>query len=87
MSSRSQTETTRYEIVIDARLGARTARLFDGFELAELPDGRTIVVGTVADQAALHGLLNRIRDLGLPLVSVRPAPEHAPLPTREGGLR
>jgi hypothetical protein len=44
---------------------------FEGLELRGEPGGVTVLAGPVADQAALHGLLARVRDLGLPLLSVR----------------
>ena len=60
----------RYEIRVKGHLDARWAAWFDGLTLTHGCDGTTIICGPVADQAALHGLLQRIRDLGLPLVSV-----------------
>ena len=62
-----------YEIRVKGHLGRRWAAWFDGLELTHDPDGTTVIRGHVADQAALHGLLHRMRDLGLPLVSVLPA--------------
>lgn len=60
----------RYEIRLSGRLDARRSASFDGMTLTCDPDGTTVLVGPVPDQAALHGLLARVRDLGLPLVSV-----------------
>jgi len=60
----------RYEIRVKGRLNARWAGWFDGLTLTHDSDGTTIIHGPVADQAALHGLLQKIRDLGLPLISV-----------------
>ena len=60
----------RYEIRVEGRLDARWAAWFDGLALTHGSDGTTLVHGPVADQAALHGLLQKIRDLGLPLISV-----------------
>ena len=60
----------RYEIRIAGRLAPRWAAWFDGLTLTTAGDGTTLLAGRVADQAALHGVLARIRDLGLPLVSV-----------------
>ena len=60
----------RYEIRLRGRLDSRWAAWFDGLSLSNESDGTTIIGGPVADQAALHGLLQKVRDLGLPLVSV-----------------
>jgi hypothetical protein len=62
---------SRYEIVLRTRLGTRSARLFEEFEQHEIPGDGVMLRGRVADQAALHGVLGRIRDLGLSLVAVR----------------
>lgn len=59
-----------YEIRVQGRLGARWAERFDGMTLADGPDGSTLIAGQVVDQAALHGLLRTLGDLGLPLLSV-----------------
>jgi hypothetical protein len=59
-----------YEIRVQGRLDPRWATWFDGFALAAEPDGTTVISGSVVDQAALHGLLQSLRDLGMPLVSV-----------------
>lgn len=59
-----------YEIRVQGRLEPRWASWFDGFALSPDADGTTVISGTVIDQAALHGLLQSLRDLGLPLVSV-----------------
>ena len=59
-----------YEIRLEGRLGPRWAPWFDGMSLTAADDGTTVLSGPVADQAALHGVLTRIRDLGLALVSV-----------------
>jgi hypothetical protein len=59
-----------YEVRVRGHLDGRWAAWFDGLELTHDDDGTTVVRGRVADQAALHGLLHRLRDLGLPLVSV-----------------
>ena len=61
----------RYEIRIEGHLDTRWATWFDGLTLTQDGDGTTVIRGPIADQAALHGLLQRVRDLGLPLVSVR----------------
>ena len=59
-----------YEIRLKGHLDARWAAWFDGLAIAHGSDGTTVIGGPVADQAALHGLLQKVRDLGLPLVSV-----------------
>lgn len=60
-----------YEIVVGKRLGSRSARTFEGFELIEIPGDGMLLRGVVEDQAALHGVLAQIRDLGIPLLAVR----------------
>jgi hypothetical protein len=63
-------EAGQYEIRILGRLDDRWVAWFDGMDLTVENDGTTLIRGEVADQAALHGLLHRVRDTGLPLVSV-----------------
>lgn len=63
-------EAGRYEIRLRGRLDAHWTAWFDGSSVSYEHDGTTLISGPVADQAALHGLLQRVRDLGLPLVSV-----------------
>ena len=60
----------RYEIRLAGQLDSRWAEWFDGLQLSHESGQITVLSGEVADQAALHGLLQRVRDLGLPLVSV-----------------
>ena len=74
----------RYEIRVKGHLDTRWAAWFDGLTIAHGGDGTTIIEGPVADQAALHGLLQKIRDLGLPLISVNhAAPGHPPASAAE----
>jgi hypothetical protein len=74
----------RYEIRLKGHLDSRWAAWFDGLSLTNENDGTTIICGPVADQAALHGLLQKIRDLGLPLISVNHlTPGHPPPPAAE----
>jgi len=63
-------ESGWYEIRVQGSLEARWGSWFDGLSLATDSDGTTILRGPVIDQAALHGLLQKVRDLGLPLLSV-----------------
>lgn len=63
-----------YEITVAGRLPADWLDWFDGFEETRntTPDGTvTVLTGPIVDQAALHGVLARLRDLALPLISVR----------------
>jgi hypothetical protein len=62
--------TPRYEIRLRGRLPARWAAWFDGMTLTTTDDGTTVLTGPVIDQAALHGVLQKVRDLGLPLISL-----------------
>jgi hypothetical protein len=74
----------QYEIRLKGHLDARWAAWFDGLAIAHGSDGTTIVHGPVADQAALYGLLQKTRDLGLPLLSVNYVEAgHPPTPTIE----
>jgi hypothetical protein len=76
-------DTGCYEIRLAGHLDQRWAEWFDGLTLTHQSDGATVLHGPVVDQAALHGLLQRVRDLGLPLVSVaQVAPEPPVLPTQ-----
>jgi hypothetical protein len=68
---------THYRIIVGAQLDPRWSDWFDGMLLADGPGGEAVLSGPVADQAALHGLLAKIRDLGLPLVAVYPVPSGA----------
>ena len=63
---------TSYQIVVRGELSQRYSTAFEGMAL-EAEDGQTTITGLVVDQAHLHGLLNRVRDLGLELVSVNAA--------------
>ena len=69
-SSGPQHTSGRYEIRVKGHLNSRWTAWFDGLSLTNESDGTTVIHGPVADQAALHGLLRKVRDLGLPLISV-----------------
>jgi hypothetical protein len=60
-----------YRIKVKGPLDRKWADWFDGLTITPQANGETLLVGLVADQAALHGLLAKIRDLGLPLLLVR----------------
>ncbi len=70
-STEAHDEPGRYEIRLKGHLNARWAERFEGLSLSHASDGTTILAGPVVDQAALHGLLRTVRDLALPLLSVR----------------
>ena len=59
-----------YEIRLKGHLEARWAKWFDGLAITLEDNGDTLLTGPVVDQAALHGILKKVRDLGMPLVSV-----------------
>ena len=61
----------KYEIRIEDGLDQRWTAWFDGMQITNEPDGVTVITGVVADQRALHGPLAKVRDLGLPLLSVQ----------------
>lgn len=64
------TKSVTYQIRIEGHLPERWLRWFEGLEVSRLPEGQTLINGKM-DQAALHGILNRIRDLNLELISVQ----------------
>ncbi len=63
-------ESGLYEIRIKGHLADRWAAQFNGLTLTREVNGDTLLAGPVVDQAALHGLLRKVRDLGMPLISV-----------------
>ena len=77
-----------YQIRLKGHLGAQWTDWFEGLTITLEEDGDTLLTGPVIDQAALHGLLKKVRDLGLPLVSVSPVepgpPTTLPLRGRRG---
>lgn len=60
------------QIRISGHLDPQWSQWFEGFKITLQEDGSTLITGPVADQAALHGLIRKIRDLGMTLISVNP---------------
>ena len=61
-----------YQIRVTGHLGADWTDWFEGLTITQEDNGDTLLTGSVVDQAALYGLLKKVRDVGLPLVSVNP---------------
>ncbi len=59
-----------YQIILQGHLSSQWSDWFDGFTITLDQRGQTILVGPVIDQAALHGVLKKVRDLGIPIISV-----------------
>ena len=79
-------QPTIYEIRIEGRLDPSWGDWFPGLAVTPEESGDTLLTGPVADQAALHGLLRRVRDLGVPLLSinrVEPGRTHAAIESEE----
>ena len=70
----------QYEIRVEGHLGTRWTAWFDELSVTTEDDGTTTLRGSVVDQAALHGLLQKLRDVGIPLISLTPVEA----PTAEG---
>jgi hypothetical protein len=70
MFDKQPSSAQNYEIRLRGHLDTRWAIQFEGMTITLEDNGETLLSGPVADQAALHGLLRKVRDLGLPLVAV-----------------
>ena len=70
-NSREFDKTSIYRIRVKGYLDLKWTDWYDGFSIEPAEDDETLLVGPVADQAALHGLLSKIRDLSLPILSVQ----------------
>ncbi|NJM07227.1 hypothetical protein HC891_15110 [Candidatus Gracilibacteria bacterium] len=64
-------EPVVYQIKVKGQLGAHWSAWFGGMTMTQTNDGATLITGPVADQAALYGLLRKVRDLGLPLLGLQ----------------
>ncbi|MEM6255989.1 MAG: hypothetical protein AAF821_24010 [Cyanobacteria bacterium P01_D01_bin.156] len=69
---RSAENHPQYEICVKGHLASHWSDWFEGFAIALKDNGETLLSGPVVDQAALYGVLIKVRDLGLPLISVMP---------------
>jgi hypothetical protein len=74
-------QTTIYQIRVRSHLGSNWTDWFEGLTIILEEDGNTLLTGPVVDQAALYGVLKKVRDLGMPLISVNP------LESREADVR
>jgi len=72
MMNNSTGKQTQYDIEIEGHLDDGWQEWFEGFLLVRLANGRSTLTGPVRDQAALHGILKKISNLGLKLISVNP---------------
>jgi hypothetical protein len=77
-----------YQIRVEGHLGPKWTNWFGGMTIALENNGETLLTGPVADQAALHGLLRKVRDLGMPLISaIRVKPPRRMRPTSNSQSR
>lgn len=65
-----------YEIVVEGQIGDAWAEWFDGFAIEPRPNGTTVISGPVADQAVLHGILEKLRDLNCEIISLNQGGSH-----------
>ena len=72
MMNDSREKHTHYQIEIQGYLDDRWQEWFEGFTMTRTADGRTILTGPIRDQSELHGVLKKINNLGLTLISVNP---------------
>jgi hypothetical protein len=79
-------DTDRYEIRLEGQLDHKWTDWFEGFTLSNETDGTTTLTGHVIDQAALHGLLRRVSDLGVTLISVNAIDTTRPIPPTDPAL-
>ena len=67
----SNTSLYTYQIRLEGHLEPEWSSWFAGLEISLEPNGETVLTGCVADQAALHGLIKKVRDIGIPLLSIQ----------------
>ena len=72
MSQQRTSTPNRYHITIDGHLDLRWQEWFDGLEITHTDSGQTILSGVIVDRASMHGVLKKIHNLGLTLISVNP---------------
>ena len=72
----ASSQPTVYQIRVKSHLGSEWTDWFEGLTITQEESGDTLLTGPVVDQAALHGLLKKVRDLGMALVSVNPVQFH-----------
>ena len=70
--AKSQSGGESYQIRVRGHLNSRWSGWFEGLAISHQEDGTTLLTGNITDQPALHGIIIRIRDLGLPLLSIVP---------------
>ena len=71
-----------YQIRVKSHLSSDWTNWFDGLTITQEENGDSLLTGPVIDQAALYGLLKKVRDLGMPLISLNPIPFHADIPEK-----
>jgi len=75
-------QPTVYQIRVKSHLGSDWTDWFEGLSITQEENGDTLFTGPVVDQAALHGLLKKIRDLGMSLISINPLQDNEPHPEK-----
>lgn len=77
-ASADHTDIPQYEIRVKGHIPHRWTTWFEGLTLVNDDDGTTVIRGELADQAALHGVLAKLRDVGIPLVSIAQVSPESP---------
>ena len=70
MSSKQNANAIIYQIRLEGQFGQQWTDWFEGLTITQEEGGTTVLTGLMVDQSALHGLLKKVRDLGIPLISV-----------------